>query len=216
MSNSHIVEAMSNPEDPSQVVDQSESSNFRAIKTHLREAVGYSGLCLEEIGVRMGFAINDARSAVSRILAESLDEDPRLSTLLALAKALSLSIEELLTGKTQREKVMASHFEQLQEFLISVEQVLEPSKEAFAELLRTIEGNDYGSLEENKNLTALISEIADRLGVAFLCPRCQQPARFRCAKSNKTKNGMFSFSHNNGKQSHGGTVKIPHLRTIKL
>ena len=50
----------------------------------------------EEIGLRMGFAKDSARKAVSRLLNTEFDYDPRLSTLLALAKALDCSLKELL------------------------------------------------------------------------------------------------------------------------
>ena len=50
----------------------------------------------EEIGVRMGLARESARKAVSRLLNPDLDYDPRLSTLLLFAKAISKPVKELL------------------------------------------------------------------------------------------------------------------------
>ena len=50
----------------------------------------------EEIGLRMGFAKDSARKAVSRLLNLEAKYDPRLSTLLAFAKAVGRSLKELL------------------------------------------------------------------------------------------------------------------------
>ncbi len=50
----------------------------------------------EEIGLRMGFAKDSAWKAVSRLLNVEADYDPRLSTLLAFAKALGCELKELL------------------------------------------------------------------------------------------------------------------------
>ena len=66
-----------------------------SIRDKLRAAAKDSGLTQEEIGLRMGFAKSSARQAVSRLLAGS-DYDPRLSTLISLAKALGKSLQELL------------------------------------------------------------------------------------------------------------------------
>jgi len=50
----------------------------------------------EEIGLRMGFAKDSARKAVSRILNVEADYDPRLSTLLSFAKAIGRPLKDLL------------------------------------------------------------------------------------------------------------------------
>jgi transcriptional regulator with XRE-family HTH domain len=66
------------------------------IRDKLRQAAHSSGLTLEEIGLRMGFAKGGARQAVSRLLNQEPGHDPRLSTLLAFAKALNRSLKDLL------------------------------------------------------------------------------------------------------------------------
>jgi DNA-binding XRE family transcriptional regulator len=63
-------------------------------RAKLRRAVAESGLTQEEIGIRMGMARSAARAGVSRILSHK--NDPRLSTLLALAAALNCPLNDLL------------------------------------------------------------------------------------------------------------------------
>ncbi len=67
-----------------------------SIRKKLRHAAKQSGMTQEEIGLRMGFAKDSARKAVSRLLNLEAEYDPRLSTLLALADALGRSLKELL------------------------------------------------------------------------------------------------------------------------
>lgn len=62
----------------------------------LRRAAADSGMTQEEIGLRMGFAKDSARKAVSRLLNVGAEYDPRLSTLLAFAKAVDRPLKELL------------------------------------------------------------------------------------------------------------------------
>lgn len=62
----------------------------------LRQAAEQSGMTQEEIGLRMGFAKDSARKAVSRLLNLESEYDPRLSTLVAFAKAIGRSLSELL------------------------------------------------------------------------------------------------------------------------
>ncbi len=50
----------------------------------------------EEIGLRMGYSKSSSRQAVSRLLNPESDYDPRLSTLLAFAKAIGRPLKELL------------------------------------------------------------------------------------------------------------------------
>ena len=66
------------------------------VREKLRHAAEASGMTQEEIGLRMGFAKDSARKAVSRLLNLESDYDPRLSTLLAFAKAIGRSLKELL------------------------------------------------------------------------------------------------------------------------
>lgn len=67
-----------------------------SVRKRLRQAAEDSGLTLEEIGVRMGFSKTSARQAVSRLLNRAGKYDPRLSTLLAFAKAVNQPLKELL------------------------------------------------------------------------------------------------------------------------
>jgi transcriptional regulator with XRE-family HTH domain len=72
------------------------SETVESIRDKMRAAVEASGLTQEEIGVRMGFAKDSARKAVSRLLNPEADHDPRLSTLLSFAKALGKPLQKLL------------------------------------------------------------------------------------------------------------------------
>jgi transcriptional regulator with XRE-family HTH domain len=67
-----------------------------AIRDKMRKAAEESGLTQEEIGLRMGFTKGGARQAVSRLLNTEADYDPRLSTLLAFAKAIQRPLKDLL------------------------------------------------------------------------------------------------------------------------
>jgi transcriptional regulator with XRE-family HTH domain len=67
-----------------------------AVREKLRRAAKDSGMTQEEIGVRMGFAKDSARKAVSRLLNTGAEYDPRLSTLLAFARAIDRPLKDLL------------------------------------------------------------------------------------------------------------------------
>jgi transcriptional regulator with XRE-family HTH domain len=67
-----------------------------SLREKLRRAAEQSGMTQEEIGLRMGFAKDSSRKAVSRLLNLESDYDPRLSTLLAFAKAIGRPLKELL------------------------------------------------------------------------------------------------------------------------
>lgn len=67
-----------------------------AIRAKFRKAAAASGLTQQEIGEAMGFKAGGARQAVSRLLNPEVDYDPRLSTLLAFAKAIKVSLSDLI------------------------------------------------------------------------------------------------------------------------
>jgi transcriptional regulator with XRE-family HTH domain len=66
------------------------------VREKLRQAAKDSGMTQEEIGLRMGFAKDSARKAVSRLLNPEVEYDPRLSTLLTFAKAIDKTLQEIL------------------------------------------------------------------------------------------------------------------------
>ncbi len=66
------------------------------VRGKLRRAAAESGMTQEEIGLRMGYSKSSSRQAVSRLLNPESDYDPRLSTLLAFAKAIGRPLKELL------------------------------------------------------------------------------------------------------------------------
>jgi transcriptional regulator with XRE-family HTH domain len=72
------------------------ASPVEAIRTKLRRAAEESGMTQQEIGEAMGFSSSGARQAVSRILKEDSDYDPRLSTLLAFAAAIKRPLRDLI------------------------------------------------------------------------------------------------------------------------
>jgi transcriptional regulator with XRE-family HTH domain len=67
-----------------------------SVREKMRRAAKDSGMTQEEIGLRMGFAKDSARKAVSRLLNAEVDYDPRLSTLLEFAKAVNRPLKDLL------------------------------------------------------------------------------------------------------------------------
>ena len=72
------------------------SETVATIRQKLRRAAKDSGMTQEEIGLRMGFAKDSARKAVSRLLNVELDYDPRLSTILTFAGAINRQLRDLL------------------------------------------------------------------------------------------------------------------------
>ena len=81
-------------------------------------------------------------------------------------------------------------------------------------LFGEFEGKELGDLIVKQRIAALIQQIANRLTACFKCPYCEQPARLRCAKSGRSKEGRFEFDHFiAGKRTTcGGTVGIPPLK----
>jgi hypothetical protein len=75
---------------------KSNHPSVASVRDKMRQAAEASGMTQEEIGVRMGFARESARKAVSRLLNTDLDYDPRLSTVLLFAKAINKSLKDLL------------------------------------------------------------------------------------------------------------------------
>ncbi len=69
---------------------------IESIRNKLREAAVASGMTQEEIGLAMGVKASGARQTVSRLLLPDSDYDPRLSTLLAFAKAIKRPLSDLL------------------------------------------------------------------------------------------------------------------------
>jgi transcriptional regulator with XRE-family HTH domain len=70
--------------------------SIATIRERMRQAAQQSGLTQEEIGVRMGYAKDSARKAVSRLLNPGAEYDPRLSTLLSFAQALGVPLKDIL------------------------------------------------------------------------------------------------------------------------
>ena len=66
------------------------------VRSRLRNAAEASGMTQEEIGLKMGFKKGGARKAVSRLLNPSSEYDPRISTLLAFAKAINKPLKAIL------------------------------------------------------------------------------------------------------------------------
>jgi transcriptional regulator with XRE-family HTH domain len=74
----------------------SKSDPLEPVRERMRQAAKDSGMTQEEIGLRMGFSKSGARQAVSRMLNDDSEHDPRLSTLLLFAKAVNRSLKDLL------------------------------------------------------------------------------------------------------------------------
>jgi transcriptional regulator with XRE-family HTH domain len=67
-----------------------------AARGRLRQIAKDSGMTLQDIGLRMGFSPSGARQAVSRLLNRDVSYDPRLSTLIAFAKAVEKPLKDIL------------------------------------------------------------------------------------------------------------------------
>lgn len=93
-----------------------------------------------------------------------------------------------------------------------IDNALEPITASFQRVTLDLEGRNFESLEANQRVAQVIQDTADRLRVAFSCPKCGEPARFRCSAAATAKTGMFVFSH--GRQTHGGGTKIPKLVVV--
>jgi transcriptional regulator with XRE-family HTH domain len=72
------------------------SGTTATVREKLRRAATDSGLTQEEIGLRMGYSKDSARKAVSRLLNPTIEFDPRLSTVLAFADAIEMSLKDIL------------------------------------------------------------------------------------------------------------------------
>ena len=67
-----------------------------SVRDKMRRAAETSGMTQDQIGLKMGYAKGGARQAVSRLLNPEVEYDPRLSTILAFAKAINTSLKEIL------------------------------------------------------------------------------------------------------------------------
>ena len=59
-----------------------------------RKLLDKSGMTMDELGVKMGFAPGTARRAVWQLFNKT--DDPRLSTVVRLAEALGVEVKDLL------------------------------------------------------------------------------------------------------------------------
>jgi transcriptional regulator with XRE-family HTH domain len=78
------------------VVTKPTPETAAAVRSKLRRAAKDSGMTQEAIGLRMGFSKDSARKAVSRLLNPEIEYDPRLSTLLAFARAVERPLRDLV------------------------------------------------------------------------------------------------------------------------
>lgn len=67
-----------------------------SVREKMRQAAKDSGMTLEAIGLRMGFTKGGAKQAVSRLLNQEAEYDPRLSTLLSFAAAINRPVQDFL------------------------------------------------------------------------------------------------------------------------
>ena len=76
-------------------VTLSKGGDLDAVRLRMRAAVFNSGLTYQQIGERMGYEGDSAKTLISRLL--NTDRDPRISTVIAFAKAVGISCKELFT-----------------------------------------------------------------------------------------------------------------------
>jgi transcriptional regulator with XRE-family HTH domain len=75
---------------------KSKRPSVQKIRGKLRAAFNDSGMTQEDVGVAMGYSKSGARKAVSRLLNPNVEYDPRLSTLLAFAKAIGRPLRDIM------------------------------------------------------------------------------------------------------------------------
>ncbi len=85
-------------------------------------------------------------------------------------------------------------------------------------VLDSLEGQALESFEANQRIAAVIQSTVARLGMAIVCPKdgCGKPAKLRCKKPGRSKDGAFVFEHQeDGKQVfHGGKATLPALHIV--
>jgi transcriptional regulator with XRE-family HTH domain len=77
-------------------IPKANPDSVASVREKMRRAAERSGLTQEEIGIRMGYAKDSARKAVSRLLNPTAEYDPRLSTLLAFAHAIQIPLKDIV------------------------------------------------------------------------------------------------------------------------
>jgi hypothetical protein len=101
-----------------------------------------------------------------------------------------------------------------------IEDALEPVIDHIQNLLSALEGRAFGSFAGNQRIAALIHNLVARLGMALACQKdtCYRPARLRCKKSGRSKDGSFIFEHQaEGRQVfHCGRATLPTLRLVRV
>ncbi len=96
-----------------------------------------------------------------------------------------------------------------------------PFQKRFQNFLYSIEGENFGSLESNREIAGIVQSIADRLNKVFRCVKCGEPSRLRFGQSGNSKNGMFYFEHvivrdgQRRRTNHSGKSKIPLLNLVE-
>lgn len=73
----------------------SKPDDLASVQAKLKAAADASEMTQQQIGERMGYSEASARKAVSRLLSGK-ENDPRLSTLLAFAKAIDKKLADIL------------------------------------------------------------------------------------------------------------------------
>lgn len=77
-------------------IQKANPDTVATVREKMRRAAERSGLMQEEIGIRMGYAKDSARKAVSRLLNPTMEYDPRLSTLIGFADALNVPLKDII------------------------------------------------------------------------------------------------------------------------
>ena len=163
-----------------------------AIRAALRDAVEQSGLTYEEVGMRMGFSKSSARAAMSRLLNPKINLDPRLSTLLALAKAIGRPIRDFIDVTIQPTASLNSP-SPIEEIDLLVASLTEKQKSMVRKcqiILKQLTGTrGYGSYDDNVVLCLKVNEMARKFGIRLLYD--DQTVTIRFVKAPHSKTGTF-------------------------
>lgn len=113
-----------------------------------------------------------------------------------------------------------------QPMLVALETVQQASQQAKAmqnqirlgieASLRTLAGQNFGSLQENQTVVKRIHELLESKALRVQCPECGNASILRCQKAGNSKTGAFMYDHylDTGRTFHGGQTTFPNVTLI--
>jgi hypothetical protein len=103
-------------------------------------------------------------------------------------------------------------------FYTEIDAALQPIIVRVQEFLKTLEGKNFGSVEANKRVAAMIQKLVSRVGMVLMCTKegCGQPSHLRCNKPARSQTGTFQFEHfvDGRRTNHTGSACLPALTLV--